>query len=185
MNRGIKANAMAVCCALALNGCGGGGYSGGGNNGNTVCEVVGESANTGSSFANPNYAFDGNLDTIATLTAGATNGGGSIRGTAQAGVVEPSGKVAGIYITTPSSGTLTVTINTYLSGAKQEGQQVDQEVYGNAAAQHCTPGQVCEDKSDGATSYYGLNTTKTFDAIEAVLSWSGPNPLQIHELCLQ
>jgi hypothetical protein len=179
-----------VAVAILLAGCGGGGAGAGG--GASICALMGggdsqvsATPNSGSSFSNAGNAFDGNLDSIATLTAGALNGGGTIRGTAQSGVLAPAGSVAGMFITTPTSGTLTVTINTYLSGARQEGGQVDRETYGSNPGQNCTPGDVCENKDDGVSSYYGLPTTKQYNAIEAVLAWNGSSPLQIHELCVQ
>lgn len=187
-----------IAGGIILGACGGGnGYSSGngGNNGNVICTVMGggnshvtSTANTGgSSFGSPNYAFDGNLDSIATLSPGVTNaGGGTIRGTAQSGTIETAGKVAGIYITTPPAGTVSITINTYLGGTVQDQERVIQETYGNAGVQNCTPGATCEDKNDGKSSYYGLTTTKNFDAIEAVISLTGfTSPMQIHELCLQ
>ena len=176
--------------------CGGGGSYSSSNVGNVVCTAMGggsshvtSTPNTGgSSFGNPNYAFDGNLDSIATLSAGITqSGGGTIRGTAQSGTIETAGKIAGIYITTPAAGTtVSITINTYLGGATQDQERVIQETYGNAGVQNCTPGATCENKDDGKTSYYGLTTAKNFDAIEAVISLSGSaSPMEIHELCVR
>jgi len=181
--------AVTASVALALCSCGGGSSSE--STANAVCQGFGggasstvSSVSAGSTIANAPAAFDRDLDTFATLTTTGT-GNGTLRGTAQSGVVGAAGSVAGAAVSTPANGTYTITIATYLNDVLQESRLVDTETYsgGSATSQNCA--DVCLNRTDGL-SYYGLTTSQAFDAIEAVVDVNGAtSPLEIRELCLR
>lgn len=173
--------------ALALFGTAGCG--GGGSDADAFCAALGggsasvsASPEPGSAFDSPAAVFDGDLGTYASLTVPAA-GGGSIRGTAQAGTVAAGGEVAGILLSVPDNGSYTISINTYV-----EGEPVDSGVaatfsYANGSPVSQSCAGTCVTRN--GVSFVGVSTTAPFDAIEAVLSVNGATAaIELRELCI-
>ena len=173
--------AAVVICGFLATACGGGGGS---SQSDSICTVIGGgaaqvAATPAASFSNATAAFDGDLSSFGSLTTSS----GTLRGTAQTGTMQTGGPYAGLAISTPAAGTLSVSITTFLNGTQQDTGAVGSQSFGSSNVQNCNPGQDCRVRND--LSYFGLRTTKNFDAIEAVLSYSGSaSPLQIRELCI-
>lgn len=179
----VSRNAAFCAATLLLSACGGAASEGSG----AICEAFGGGASTvnampsaGGSVTGAPNAFDGSLTSFATYTPAAGNGTLTIRGTAQRGVVEPGGQTAGVLLTEPATTqTVQITISTYLEGRLQATGTPGAQA-GNGSGQTCRG--ICENRN--GLSYFAIETTAPFDAIEATLQVSGSlADLQVRELC--
>lgn len=197
----FKVKTIALAFTLALVGCGGGNGSssssssgtggdnlGGNSNGNTSCASItggGTKVTTNTdagcancSISNASSAADGDLNTYATLSVNnaAPMQGASVRATAQAGIVYPSGQTAGAFVSVPagSGQSYTVTVKTYLSGVLQESNSGDNS------------GGVDGVQGGHKSSFDGVKTTKQFDAVEVLINnnQAGGTPsFGVYEIC--
>lgn len=175
--------AVLLCAWLA--GCGGGG----GDALDGVCRTLGggsgvtQASVTASRINDAERAFDGSLGSFALYELLAGTGTLTLRGTAQRGIVAAGGSVAGLLLKRPSNGTsITVSINTYLEGTLQDAASAGTQSGDGSAGQTCSG--VCLNPGDSA--YFGIITTRPFDAIEVQLQASGvPSELQLRELCIR
>ena len=171
-----------VVLAALLSACsgGGGGGDGGSPRSQAICQAIGDGSYVSAAgIDDPVLGFDGHLDSWATLAPAASASGTLLGGNAP----RPAGDVAGVAFTTPSDGSVHITINTYLGNVPRESWDVGTGVYGAGRSQVCNGGD-CRDHESGL-SFYGHPTLMDFDRIEAVISISGLNaPLQIRELCV-
>ncbi len=188
--------AGSVCCGVLLGACSGGS---GGDNGSdersgssAFCDAVGGGAATvtaaaepGSTFEQAPAAFDGDLASAAVLSS-TGSGGGTLCGTAQAGVTVAGGRVAGVLFSRVDTGTYTITINTYQDGTPVDSTTAGTQSFrdGMPMVQNCMPGATCIVRQDGW--YVGIDTSAPINAIEAVIAVNGATaPLPIRELCVQ
>lgn len=175
---------------FSLAACSGGESTGAAPSASPLCGAMGggsamvaATAEPGSAFGNEAAAFDGNFASHATLTAVSGSGGGTLRGTAQGGVVASAGMIAGIAISRPGEGAYQFTVNTYLDGAPADSAPAASRSYDSPGVQNCIS-QHCLEREEG--SFFGIETTLPFDAIEAVISIAGTqHPLQVQELCIR
>jgi hypothetical protein len=158
-----------------LSGCGG---DGGGAGGSAACDSItgGTSSVTSTGPAsNPAAAADGDLYSYGTLLLTATSQSGTIRATAQDGVVFPAGSRAGAFVTYLNQGSSNATLfRTYLDGVLVETE---------------SPGSGIFDPTDsgtGATFYSGFVTSAPFDAVEFSEIDNGANgtaEYRVYEIC--
>lgn len=132
--------------------------------GSTTASVSVEGLCPGCVAAAENLAIDGDPLTGALLNVAiAVNGGLALRATAQPGVVFSSGNEAAVVVTAPLYVHLDrrVGLRTYLNGALQE----DAGIIASAGVQvGSQPGHIRSD--------FRFTTSKTFDAVEVVISSS-------------
>lgn len=162
--------------AAGLLGCDSGGGSGSGES-NRFCHAIPVVSITCSNCAqvtDTGAAFDGRLATAAAMGPA---GQGSFLGTS---VTQPAGSIAGVYFTLTNPAGVSVTITTFLDGTEQEtrGPATRQGVSDACA------NMVCE-FNDGAGSFVGMDTTESYDAIQATISNSSSDTLQVNELCVR
>lgn len=137
-------------------------------------------ASAGSTIAQQNQSFDGDLSTFASFRYPAA-GVVSFHGTAQTGTVRPAGDIAGIAISQPAADQdIQVLVTTYLHGARQQS--------GLAGIQTGNGSQICAGSCENRNriTFFGITAMAPFDAIEAALSVSGlAGAVEIRELCSQ
>lgn len=175
LKNGLGMLGTAMCISLAA--CGGGGNDG-------VCRAIGgvatASATTGSTFGDASRAADGDLGSYATLQPSAVGlGGGSIRATAGQ---QGTGDFAGVLLSrSPSGRTTQITITTYLAGVQQDSNTAGTDLGGNTGT--TCPG-ICVE-SGANQIFFGIQTSRSYDAIEATLQVSGgaASAVEIRELC--
>lgn len=178
MSKMLVSSLIAALCGLTA--CGGGGDGGSG-----ICAAIANSGSTtiataslGGSVTNEARAFDGNLESAAALAPSATMiGGGTIRGTLGSGEIA-GGAVAGVLLAGyGGSQSVQVTISTYQDGAMVEASMAGTQ---NGTSQVC-PG-TCQSK--GGDVFFGITTTRPFDAIAAQIQlFGGSNVISVKELC--
>ena len=171
----MKHICMLLAVPFVLVACGGGGDTPMGQ-ANAFCYAIAETGGGAgcvgcSQVSNTGDAFDGNLESGASMGAG---GQGTLYGAAS---TQPSGRVAGVYfVLAPSTTGITVTIRTLLNG-------VPQETGGPSAKGSCALSMECLD--DGSEGYIGLRTTKDFNRIEATINNGSTGTAEIRELCVR
>jgi hypothetical protein len=177
MKTGVLAG---LCCAVALAGCKSGVGGSDGDGAEPICQVVGSgNAISGSTYANPVKAFDGSLESFATLSP-AASASGTISG---GGISRMAGEVAGVAITRPLSGSISVTITTYKGGIPADTGQAAAVNYTPAGQQSTCPSMNCLERS--GVAFFGIDTLQDFDEIEAAISISNFSaPLELRELCV-
>jgi hypothetical protein len=186
----FRISVLLVLAALssACSGGGGGGDGGGlGQSAQAICQVIGNGSPVTSSAVQPSsfddsvLAFDGHLDSWATLGPAASAGG-----TISGGDFERPGiDVAGIAYTSPHSGTVAVTITTYLDGVVQDSGDAGTISYTNTGDSMVCPSTQCIVRQNGL-SFGGIDTTGPYDRIEAAITITNLDaPLQIRELCVR
>lgn len=162
---------VVVTFGCSLSACGGGGGDGQGicHSMSAANAVVTSSA--GSSINNLAAAADGDFNSAATITI-IGSGSASIRATAQSGIAFPNGQTVGVYWSNRSGSTYNLTLNTYLGGVLQESLAI------------CG---ACGTNNPGPARYDGQETSRSFDAVEVMLSGSQSNTqpatFDVHELC--
>jgi hypothetical protein len=119
-------------------------------------------------------AFDGHLATAAQMGPG---GQGTFLGTSN---TQPGGSVAGVYFTLTNPAGVSVTLTTFKDGTEQESRGPGTR---QGITDTCT-NMDCQFR-DGAGSFVGFETSKDYDAIEATISNSSGDTLQINELCVR
>jgi hypothetical protein len=165
----------ALLAAGALSACGSGGGEGGGS---AVCDSItgGGSTvtSTGPAFSVADAA-DGSLYSHGELRLTTASQSGSIRATAQDGVVFPAGSVAGVFSTYMNQGTSNATlIRTYLEGVQVE---------------TASPLAVIFEPTEGGTGaefFVGFETSQPFDAVEFSETDNGANgtaEYRVYEIC--
>ena len=174
---------------LALSGCldvdvsnGGGGHGSGrsgSGGGEPICQVVGSPSYNNLGFADPARALDADLATFATLSPGS-----SASGTLTATHIDRmAGEVAGVAITRPFAGTVSVSITTYKNNVPVDSGQAGTTTFTNSGGIQTCPGQHCFER-DGM-AFFGIPTTGDFDQLEASISITNlPSPLELRELCV-
>ena len=156
------------------------------NGGNDpLCRPIGGGSSTvqatpsaGGTVSDIPRAFDGDLSSFASYAPAAGSGTLTLRGTAQSGIVRPAREEAGILFTRfADTQNFQVAISTFLGGTMQDTGTV------------CTragASDVCSPQLRNGMQYFGLNTSKPFDAIEVTLTVSGlPATFQARELCVR
>lgn len=123
--------------------------------------------------------IDGNLASGATVQS-PLGGQLTLRGTAQSGVVFPAGRSAGVFVQpfgSDDDSSLSLIVRTYLSGALQDSGPV----YTRVGSSDLANGTQVVTREG---SYYGLLTTRPYDAVELELTRSGDGrDLTIFEIC--
>jgi hypothetical protein len=166
-----------LLAAPLLGACGSGGGSGGGG-GNVACDSItgGDSMVTSTGpAANVGDAADGNLYSYGALQLTTAEQSGSIRATAQDGVVFPAGSRAGVFTSYLNQGTSNATtLRTYLNGVPVETASPlawsFEPAYGGT----------------GAEFYLSFETTQPFNAVEFAETDNGANgtaQYRIYEIC--
>jgi hypothetical protein len=162
--------------AGALGACGGGG-GGAGGGGSVACDSITGGGSTVSSTGpavNPDKAADGDLHSYGALVF-SPSGTGTIRATAQDGIVFPAGSRVGAFVTyLNQSGSNATTLRTYLDGILVESEN---------------PGSGFFDPTYGDTPagfYTGFVTSAPFDAVEFSEVTSGgtqTSEYRVYEIC--
>jgi hypothetical protein len=167
----------ALLTAALLSGCGAGG-SGGGGGGSVACDSItgGDAAVTSTGPAtNPDDAADGSLYSYGVLQLTSTAQTGSIRATAQSGVVFPAGSRAGVFTSYLNQGTSNATsLRTYLNGVPAE--------TASPLAMSMEPAYG----GTGAEFYLSFETAQPFNAVEFSETDNGANGTahyRIYEFC--
>lgn len=180
---------LVVCTTLALGACldvevgnGSGGDGAGrsdGGGGAAICQVVGSRSYNNLGFTDPAKALDADLATFATLSPGS-----SASGTLTATQVDRmAGEVAGVAITRPDAGTVSVSITTYKDNVPIDSGQAGTTTFTETGGIQTCPGQHCFERNGQA--YFGIPTTGDFDQIEASINITNlASPLQLRELCV-
>lgn len=168
-----------VLLATALAGCGGGGAGGGGGAvTSAACDSITGGGSTVSSTGpatDAADAADGSQYTYGILELTSTSQTGTLRATAQDGVVFPAGSRAGAFAEYLNQGSSNVTsIRTYLDGVLVESS---------------SPATSIFDPTDGgipAAVYTGFVTSAPFDAVEFSEVDNGANgtaEYRVYEIC--
>ena len=126
--------------------------------------------------ANEGEAFDQNLETFASM---APSGQAGLE--ADAAHTQVGGSVPGVYLVMPSTGSLSISVTTLLHGTQQETAGPSTQA---AGSQNCAVSMECEVHGDGEM-FFGLQTTKDYDAIQVTITNSGAQTADIHEICVQ
>lgn len=163
--------AAGLAMAALLAGCGGGG-------GSSRCDSItggGATVTASGPIDNRAAAADGNLGSHASLRLRSTAQTGSVRATAQSGIVYPAGSVAGAFVSFLNQGSNITGIRTYLNGMMVES---------------ATPGAnfIFEPASGGtgAELFVGFTTRAQFNAVEFVETDNGSSgnaEYRVYELC--
>lgn len=123
-------------------------------------------------------AVDADFGTAAIVGLSVQNQG-SIRGTAQDGIVFPADRAAGVYLNKPPlvRGTFELTVATYLDGVLQESALAFSEGDGSTFCNSCA--------SHGANLFVGIPTSRQYDAIEMSYTQAGTQyrEIQVIEFC--
>jgi hypothetical protein len=162
----------ALLLAAALSGCGGGG-----GGGSVACDTITGGASSVSSTgpaSNPGRAADGDLGSYGALVF-SPSGSGTIRATAQDGVVFPAGSRVGAFVSFLSqSGSNATSMRTYLDGILIE--------TGDPATGFFDPTY-----GDTAAGFYvGFEASAPFDAVEFAEVTSGgtqTSEYRVYEIC--
>lgn len=162
--------------ASGLLGCSSGGTGGSGES-NAFCHTIAVRAGGCSNCAqvtNSGAAFDGRFGTAAAMGPA---GQGSFLGTTE---TQPAGSIAGVYFILTNPAGVSVTITTFLNGTEQEsGGPATRQGVSDACSN-----MTCQ-FNDGAGSFVGMDTTKSYDAIEVTISNSSSGTLQVNEICVR
>ena len=175
----LRLGAAAMTAALALTACSGGA----GDEGPSfqpICEVIGTGSNVSAAGVDdPVLGFDGHLDSYASLGP-ADSASGTLSG---GGVPRPSNEFAGVAFTTPTAGTVSITITLYQGNVpvkSREAATLDYSSTNSVCPEYCTH----SDRT--GHSFVGIPATANYDRIEAVITASDlDQPLQIRELCVR
>lgn len=158
-----------------LAGCGGPG--GGGGGGGVACDSITGGASTVSSTGpatNPGKAADGDLYSYGALVF-TPSGSGTIRATAQDGVVFPAGSRVGAFVSfVNQSGSNATTVSTYLDGVPVESKNPGNGIFEPAFG------------GTGADLYTGFVASAPFDAVEFSEVTSGgtqTSEYRVYEIC--
>lgn len=164
----------AFALALLLAACG----SGGGGGGNVACDSItggGSTVTSTGPAVNAAKAADGDLGSYGALHLTATSQSGTIRATAQDGVVFPAGSRVGAFVSFLNQGNSNATtIRTYLDGVLIENGD---------------PGSGFFDFTGGGTPadfYTGFVASAPFDAVEFSEIDTGGNgtaEYRVYEIC--
>lgn len=166
-----------VAVTMLTVGCGGGGSGGSGGAVAACASISGGTSSVTSTgpASNTSAAVDGDLFSHATLALTSSSQSGSIRATAQSGVVFPAGSRAGVFASLLNQGTANVTmIRTYLNGALVESRSPANAIFEQPNG------------DTGAGLYIGLVTTAPFDAVEFAETDNGANgttDYRVYEIC--
>jgi hypothetical protein len=119
-------------------------------------------------------AADGSLNSYGALMLTAASQSGTLRATAQDGVVFPAGSRAGVFASYLNQGSNATLIRTYLDGVLVETS---------------VPGSTIFEPTEGGTPahvYSGLVTSAPFDAVEFAETDNGSNgtaEYRVYEIC--
>lgn len=171
---------LGIACFVlgAVAGCGGDG-GGGGFESNELCTAIASGSgfvcNNCVNVSDGGNAFDGKLDTAASIGAA---GQGGLQGTA---AQQPVGSIAGVYFLMPSEGGLTVAFNTFSGGTPQETSGTASQT---GVSQSCPMGMTCLTR-EGGEAFIGFTATKAYDTLRAEINNTGSTSLSIRELCVR
>ena len=171
------ANLTALSCGLLLASCGGGAGGGLGGGGVSCDSITGGAATVTSTgpAVDAGDAADGNLYSYGALELTTLEQSGSIRATAQDGVVFPAGSRAGVFTSYLNQGTSNATtLRTYLNGVPVE--------TASPLAVSFEPAYG----STGAEFYLSFETSQPFNGVEFAETDNGANgtaEYRIYEIC--